>query len=266
MQVCDLVGVTKGDGPLVATAIHDGHLVRPELSDLLLVSERERLREEDPYTGAWTTIAPNRIVGLRSRFEFDLNRPRDRAIYRVPEDAWGLELFGAPLTDTVIRESLSGYDLFYSEMKSLFDGLRDRHGAFVVLDLHSYNHRREGPDEQPADPERNPEVNIGTGWIDREYWAPLVDRFILELRNHAVLGRTMDVRENVKFRGGAFPRWIAETYRRAACPIAVEFKKTFMDEWTGLLADDLHTAIGEALEATTQGIEEELLRIVADAR
>ncbi len=81
---------TLGDGPLVATAIHDGHEVRPELLPYMAISETDRLREEDPFTADWMPMAPTQIVGLRSRFEVDLNRPRDKAVYLKPEDAWGL--------------------------------------------------------------------------------------------------------------------------------------------------------------------------------
>lgn len=49
--------------------------------------------------------------------------------------------------------------------------LGEEYGRFLVLDLHSYNHRRAGPNAPPADPERNPEVNIGTGTMDRGRWA-----------------------------------------------------------------------------------------------
>jgi hypothetical protein len=58
-----------GGGQLVATAIHDGHELRPEVADLMALSDAERLREEDPFTAEWTTIAPTRLVGTRSKFE-----------------------------------------------------------------------------------------------------------------------------------------------------------------------------------------------------
>ena len=50
----------RGEGPIVATAIHDGHEVRDEVGSLLALDEAGRLREEDPFTGDWTTIAPTR--------------------------------------------------------------------------------------------------------------------------------------------------------------------------------------------------------------
>lgn len=76
-----------GDGPLLAAAVHDGHELRDEVAELIALDEATRLREEDPFTGEWTAMAPNRMVVRRSRFEVDVNRPRETAVYRTPEDA-----------------------------------------------------------------------------------------------------------------------------------------------------------------------------------
>src|SRR5262245_52168237 len=46
-----------GDGPLVACAIHDGHAVRPEVTECLRLDSAQRRYEEDPYTAPWTSIA-----------------------------------------------------------------------------------------------------------------------------------------------------------------------------------------------------------------
>ena len=43
------------------------------------ISDDDRRREEDPFTSRWTTVAPNRIIPQRSRFEVDLNRALGRA-------------------------------------------------------------------------------------------------------------------------------------------------------------------------------------------
>ncbi len=86
--------VAEGQEPIVATAIHDGHELRPDVANLVALSDSDRLREEDPFTGIWTTIVGSRMVCSRSRFEVDLNRPRATAVYKKPEDAWGLLGFG----------------------------------------------------------------------------------------------------------------------------------------------------------------------------
>ena len=78
-----------------------------------------RLREEDPFTGGWTAIAPTRIIGRRSRFEVDLNRPRGRAVYRRPEDAWGLDVWTTEPPDDLVDRSLAQYDAFYTRAMAL---------------------------------------------------------------------------------------------------------------------------------------------------
>jgi hypothetical protein len=247
-------------GPLIAVANHNGHEMRQELVALSVLDEVTRLREEDPYTGEWAEVAPSSMVAERSRFEVDLNRPRETAIYMTPEDAWGLELWNRTPPQAVIDTLLSDYDAYYEALESLCREKQRQHGAFVVLDLHSYNHRRDGPTGPQADPAGNPEVNIGTGTMDRERWGSLVDRFIEDLRAFDFLGRHLDVRENIKFVGRQFPRWVHTRFPETGCAIAVEIKKFFMDEWTGELYFEQHRAIQEALASTLPGLMHELDR------
>ena len=103
-----------GSGPLIATAVHDGHDVRDEVARHLALGDAERLREEDPFTGEWTQAAPTRVVGTRSRFEVDLNRPREKAVYRTPEDAWGLTVWKDDPPQEMFERSLAEYDAFYA--------------------------------------------------------------------------------------------------------------------------------------------------------
>ena len=250
-----------GDGPHVATAVHAGHEVRDEVLALMALGDGDRLREEDPYTGDWTIIAPTRIIALRSRFEVDLNRSRPEAKYRTPQQAWGLRVWNGDLPDDVVGRSLEGYDAFYARMSELLSEVERAHGRFVVYDLHSYNHRRDGPDAPASDPRGNPQVNVGTGSMNRARWAPLVDRFMADLSSHDFPGGRLDVRENVKFQGGNFPQWIHETFPETGCALAIEFKKFFMDEWTGEPDAAVVVAITEALRSTVPGVLEELQRL-----
>ncbi|HLM19264.1 MAG TPA: N-formylglutamate amidohydrolase, partial [Acidimicrobiia bacterium] len=189
-----------------------------------------RLREEDPFTDLLTAIGAASVVVHRSRFEVDLNRPRNEAVYRNPEDAWGLDLWVQPVSDPEIERSCMLYDDFYRELGRRLDDVAAR-GPLVLLDLHSYNHRRDGADAPSAQPAANPEINVGTGSLDRDRWGGVVDAFIEALPEH-------DVRENVRFRGGELTRWVNARYPDRGCALAIEFKKTFMDEWTGTLDDD----------------------------
>jgi N-formylglutamate amidohydrolase len=247
-----------GEGPLVACAIHDGHTVRPDIARCLKLSNDQRRYEEDPYTGAWTTIAPTRIISRRSRFELDLNRPRDKAVYIVPADAWGLEVWNCSPPPQMVEQSLQAYDDFYGHVRQLLERLVNRHGRVVVFDLHSYNHIREGRGGSAADPEANPEINLGTRSMPRDAWTPVVERWLAEMRSFDYLGRRLDVRENVKFFGGHFPTWIHETFPKSVCALAIEVKKFFMNEWTGELDAKQHAAIHQALAVAAQCVLEEL--------
>jgi hypothetical protein len=95
----------------------------------------------------------------------------------------------------------------------------------VVYDVHTYNHRRLGPQAPDADPRYNPEINLGTGMLDRNRWAPVLERFLADLREFDFLGRRLDVRENVRFRGGYFSHWVHQTFPRSACVLSIEVKK-----------------------------------------
>ena len=254
-QICDVVfRLAEGNGPIVATAIHDGHAVRPEVQALFAIDEATRLREEDPFTGRIATALPTSLVGLRSRFEFDLNRPRENAVYRTPEDAFGLSVWREPPSDELVRRSLEGYDAFYRALEAVLRERERRHGRFVVLDIHSYNHRRGGPEAPPDDAALSPEINVGTGTVDRARWGPLVDRFCSDLRRGRPDGRELDVRENVKFRGAAMSAWIHRTFPESGCALALEFKKTFMDEWTAEADDAQLGALARALASTLPGL------------
>ena len=253
--------LTRGEGPVVALAIHDGHLVRPELEAQMALSDADRLMEEDPFTGGWAGIAPTALVALRSRFEVDLNRPRSEAVYLTPDDAWGLEVWREAPAQEELQLSLSEYDAFYDQLTLFYDELEQRYGRFLVLDLHSYNHRRDGPDAPHADPRGNPQINLGTGTMpDRERWADLIRRFKDDLRAYPFPGRRLDIRENVRFRGGYCARWTHERYPEAACVLSIEVKKFFMDEWTGVLDRALHGAVRGALRSAMRGALEELAR------
>lgn len=252
--------IEVGDGPVVAAAIHSGHELRPDVAEWMAVGDADRLREEDPLTGLWTTIGDSAIRVFRSRFEMDVNRPRDEAIAFSADASWGLDLWRGRPPEHVIDRSLEEYDAFYRDMEKLFDRLTREWNSVLVLDLHSYNYRREGPDRPPSSIIGNPEINVGTGSLDRERWATLVDGFIAALRRQKYRHRELDVRENVKFRGGYFSRWLHERYQDKVCVLALEFKKIFMDEWMGT-ADIIGLEdIRVALKNAAASIRHELAR------
>ena len=246
------------DCPFVATAIHNGNMVSQQAAEMMALSESGRLREEDPFTGQMVDFAQNHIIVRTSRFEVDLNRTRDKAVYLTPEDAWGLKVWKEKPPQRIINHSLQVYDDFYAELQRLFTELKSRVNRFVVFDIHSYNHRRESPDGPAADAELNPEVNVGTGSMERARWASIVEAVLAELRAFDFLGRRLDVRENVKFSGGWFAKWIHQTFPESACALSIEFKKFWMDEWTGLPDQQQLEAIRRALQLAADCAIEEL--------
>ncbi len=226
--------VHRGDSPIVATAIHDGHGLRADLQLLVALADDERLREEDPYTAYSIQDLANRVIVHRSRFEVDLNRARDGAVYIDPSQAWGLSVWRDALPRDLHESSLVLHDEYYRMLRSMLLSIERRHGSFVVLDVHSYNHRRDGPGSVPTDPAAAPEINIGTASMDRSYWADVLETLLDGFRRFEFRGRRFDVRENVAFQGrGEQTRFIHEHFPQTGCAIAIEFKKFFMDEWTG---------------------------------
>jgi hypothetical protein len=199
------------------------------------LSDADRLREEDPFTGQAVVDVPTHIIAHRSRFEFDLNRGADGAVYETPEQAWGLDVWHAPPARTLVDHSLAVHAAYYRMLGHLLDDIAADHERFVLIDVHSYNHRRYGPGGPPTDPEAAPDINIGTFSMPRDQWAFLLDPLIEAMRSFDFNGRCLDVRENVAFQGkGEQTRFVHDRYPGKGCAIALEFKKFFMDEWTGM--------------------------------
>ena len=189
---------SNSDLPVIAFALHGGHVIGELVASELVLKRNDRRREEDPYTGLLSTIAPTWLNAGYSRFEVDLNRQRKEAVY--PPEVWGLRVWSEEPSQELVASSLQKYDAFYDRARILLDDMAKRHPKFLVLDLHSYNHRRQGP-YSPADPpELNPEINIGTGNVDRSRWGQVIDQFMGSLSEFNYHGRKLDVRENVRQR------------------------------------------------------------------
>ena len=247
--------LTLGDGPVIAAAVHDGHAMRSALQPYLAIDEATRRRDEDPLTGVLTSVGDVQLRVRASRFEADLNRPRELAISPDPANTWGIRVWDESLPDTEIERSLAYHDRFYAMVRRVMDAAIDRFGQVLVLDIHSYNHRRDGAEAEPADVEGNPEIDLGVTTLDHGRHGRLLERFTEALRSVPLQGRTPDVRNNVRYDGGGhFPEWLCATYGDAVCAISLEYKKVFMDEWSGQadigalyeLRDGLRAAVAAA--------------------
>lgn len=239
--------------PLIALAVHTGNRLRPAVASRMILDPRTRLREEDSHTDYFAKRFSNHVIVNRSRFEVDLNRPRNEAIYHGPEDAWGLEIYAEPLPAEIVDTSLRQYDEFYEGLRPVLDLMVQQHGGFVLYDIHSYNHRRRGPDSQPEPERQNPIVNLGTGSLPRK-WRGVADTFIDEMGHASLKGANLDVRENVKFEGRQVAAWTHENYGDVGCALAIEFKKIFMDEWTDNVDWETQSYLADALVESVEPV------------
>jgi N-formylglutamate deformylase len=237
------------DGPVMVTAIHAGHTIRPSLEPYLTIGEADRLREEDPLTDYFLPLGDTIVRGNRSRFECDLNRPVERCISTDPEETWGLKVWNGALPEAELAASHTLHSKFYAEIAQRVEAMIAAHGEVLVLDLHSYNHRRGSPNAKPAAQRDNPDIDLGATTLVHEVHGDLLKVFAQGLASRPVRGRTPDVQVNVRWKdGGHFPEWLHATYGAKACVITLEYKKIFMDEWTG--ATDLG-----ALQDLREGFE-----------
>lgn len=193
-----------------------------------------RLREEDPFTGQSVIGCDNNIIVHRSRFEFDLNRGAESAIYQTPDQSWGLDVWRESPGKAMVDRSLAIHAAYYRMLGAYLDDIAAQYGRFVLLDVHSYNHRRDGAGGIATDQDNAPDINIGTFSMPRDLWAFLLDPLIEAMRSFDFNGRCLDVRENIAFQGkGEQTRFVHARYPGKGCAIAIEFKKFFMDEWSG---------------------------------
>ncbi|NZA27081.1 N-formylglutamate amidohydrolase [Luteimonas sp. SJ-92] len=243
-----------GDGPVLAVALHDGHAMRGSLRPHLAFDDAQLRRDEDPLTGLFTDVGDSRLCVRTSRFEVDLNRPRDKSLSTDPDDTWGLRIWRGPLPREELERSLAIHDAFYAMVHALLERLLARWGCVLLLDIHSYNHRRDGAGAPPAPQQGNPDIELGVTTADRARWGGVIARLGETLRGSPVGGRVPDVRENVRYpTGGHFAESLYAHFGERLCVISPEFKKIYMDEWTGradlAVVDDLRAGWRRAVAA-----------------
>jgi hypothetical protein len=236
--------------PILYTAIHAGHGIPDDIVKKIGISEIDRLREEDPYTQRFICDKNNHIIQLSSRFYYDINRARENAIYQRPEQCWGLPIYPtAKLTTAEIELAYQKYNRFYENLEIIVESFLKIHQKLFVWDVHSYNHRRNGDGEAFDSDEENPEIILGTN--NSKYmspkWIPFVNeiqktmssaKFFGDFKNRSLLQKNLDVRVDVKFPGGYLSQWLNSRYGDRVCCIAIEFKKIWMNEWTGVVDEE----------------------------
>ncbi len=222
--------------PVIALSIHNGHDMSNELLGICGISDTDRLREEDPFTERISSGCSNNVTVHTSRFMIDLNRSPQSAVYQKPEDCWGLNVRKNPIPSTYLTELYDAYEDWYRVLDYQISNFLNRHPRLIVFDLHSYNHRRKGPNSEPDPQIENPDIIIGRSNLNSEYY-PLVAKLKSLLNNKEIDGYLLDCREDVKFSGGYLSRYLNAKYPQRVISLSIEFKKIYMDEWSGIVDD-----------------------------
>ncbi len=219
-------------------AVHDGHEFRKELWDNCLHTEYERWYEEDPCTRQMVQSMPMVIAGRDSRFEYDLNRAPDNAIY---EDAWGKKLWKQPLSEDQKKTSLNKHNSFYHVVHALVAKMEELFGAAIVYDMHSYNWKRWDRSV--------PVVNLGTSNIDNERFSAFAKAWCetlktIKLPNDIVTTAAI----NDTFQGnGYFLKYITEHFDQSLV-LATEFSKIYCDEYDYIIYPEVVEAIEKQMK------------------
>ncbi|UPS90951.1 N-formylglutamate amidohydrolase [Bizionia sp. M204] len=222
----------------VCSAIHDGHQFRTELWENCLHTEYERWYEEDPATKAMIATHPIVIAGCDSRFEYDLNRPPEEAIF---ETAWGKQLWKQPLPEAMKAKSLQKHANFYKVVSALIKKIEEKYNGCIVFDMHSYNWQRWDREV--------PTWNIGTSNIDNKRFGTLVEAWrnrLSQIQLPHKIAQTAKV--NDTFQGnGYFLKYITHSFKNTLV-LATEIAKIYGDEYHQVIYPEVVEAVADQLE------------------
>lgn len=221
--------------PYVCGAVHDGHQFRKSLWDNCTHTQYERWYEEDPCTKAMVQSHPIVIAGCDSRFEYDLNRPPETAVYK---DVWGKELWKEPLLEKEKQISLNKHLNFYRVVKVLIEKLESKYPKILVFDMHSYNWKRW---------EREvPIWNLGTININNNRFGALAEQWRERLENMVLpINMQTTAKINDTFQGnGYFLKYITRNFDNTLV-LATEISKVYCDEHTGIIFPEVVRSVEE---------------------
>jgi len=218
-------------------AVHDGHQFRKELWANCLHSEYDRWYEEDPETKKMVYSHPIVISGLDSRFEYDLNRDPDSAIYT---DAWGKQLWKKPLSESMRLESLNKHVNFYKVVETLMTKLEEKFGVCVVYDMHSYNWKRWDRDV--------PTWNLGTANVDSTRFGKSIETWRKSLSEMQLPHKIVNTSKiNDTFQGnGYFLKFITNNFKNTLV-LATEMAKVYCDEYNYIIYPEVVAAVNKNL-------------------
>jgi hypothetical protein len=218
-------------------AVHDGHQFRKELWENCIHTEYERWYEEDPETKHMVISHPILIASRDSRFEYDLNRSPEEAIF---ETAWGKQLWKQPLSEHQKKTSQTKHDNFYKVVNALLSKLEEKFGICVVYDMHSYNWKRWD--------RKVPTWNLGTSNIDNARFGVDVESWrksLSEIQFPYDIKSTSKI--NDTFQGnGYFLKFITNNFKNTLV-LATEIAKVYCDEYDYIIYPEVVAAVEKQL-------------------
>ncbi|MGX1930041.1 N-formylglutamate amidohydrolase [Flagellimonas sp. 2504JD4-2] len=239
--------------PYVCGAVHDGHQFRKSLWDNCIHTEYERWYEEDPCTKQIVQSFPIVIAGCDSRFEYDLNRPPETAIF---DTAWGKQLWEKALPEKEKQHSLNKHENFYRVVQTLIAKLESKFQNVIVFDMHSYNWKRWDREV--------PVWNLGTSNIDNARFGVLVESWRAMLESIRLPhGIATTSRINDTFQGnGHFLKYITKNFKNTLV-LATEISKIYCDELTGIIFPEVVQSVEDQLKVLIPKMVDEFERAKA---
>lgn len=208
--------------PYVCAAIHAGNKLRKNLEDKIIHTEYERWYEEDPHTDTFISSMPLTIVGLDSRFEYDLNRNYENCVYK---DAWGKQVWKKPLSKSLIKESLQKHNNFYGVIDALIEVLEEKYNGCIVYDIHSYNFIRHK--------KKLPVFNLGTENIDNKKFEKTIKYWVENLKSISLRSIENTTEVNGPFIGNGYLLIHINKKFKNTLVLATEVKKIYCNELDG---------------------------------
>ena len=224
--------------PYICGAVHDGHQFRKSLWENCLHTEYERWYEEDPCTKTMVQSHPIVLAGCDSRFEYDLNRAPETAIY---DDAWGKQLWRDPLPEDEIEQSLTKHANFYRVVQTLVKKIETKYEKAIVFDMHSYNWQRWDREV--------PTWNLGTANIDNDRFGRLADSWSAKLGGMQLPNALQSTSKiNDTFQGnGYFLKYITQNFKNTLV-FATEISKIYCNELSGKIYQDVVRSVEQQLK------------------
>ncbi|TYA59046.1 N-formylglutamate amidohydrolase [Formosa maritima] len=224
--------------PYACAAIHDGHQFRKDLWENCLHNEYDRWYEEDPETKNMIASHPIVLAGCDSRFEYDLNRPPEEAVF---ETAWGKQLWKKQLPKDIKQKSLNKHLDFYKVVHALIAKLEEKFGVCVVYDMHSYNWKRWDREV--------PTWNLGTSNIDTKRFGGIVELWRQSLSE---INFPNDIKSSAKindtFQGnGYFLKYITKNFKNTLV-LATEIAKVYCDEVNQIIYPEVVATVIDELK------------------